>query len=272
MYLTVNGHTTYCYTGGKQYDPAKPTVVFIHGALGDHSVWGLQSRYFANHGWNVLCPDLPGHCRSLGTPPDSVEAGAQFIIGLIRASGPNPAPVVLIGHSFGSLIALEAAAREPGLVGKLVLVGAAFPMKVSDVLLEGSARSPLKTMELVNVLQRSTLAAPPSALGPGTWVYGISLALAKRVFAGNPAANVFQSSFKACDDYTGGEAAMAKVQCPVLFVLGEADQMTPPKAAQSLVRTARDGKVVMVPSGHHQMTEAPEATLSALRGFLGAGA
>jgi pimeloyl-ACP methyl ester carboxylesterase len=273
MHLTVNGHTTYCYTGGKPpADPTKPTVMFIHGALGDHSVWALQSRYFANHGWNVLCPDLPGHCRSLGTPPDTVEAGARFIIGLIKASGQGTTPVALVGHSFGSLIALEVAAREPGLVNKLVLVGTAFPMKVSDALLEGSVRSPLKTMELVNVFQRSTLAAPPSALGPGTWVYGTSLALAKRVFSSNQATNVFQSSFKACNDYAGGEAAMAKVQCPVLFLLGEADQMTPPKAAQSLVKTARNARVVMVPSGHHQMTEAPEATLSALKDFLAARA
>jgi pimeloyl-ACP methyl ester carboxylesterase len=268
MHLTVNGHTTYCYTGGKPPDPTKPTVVFIHGALGDHSVWILQSRYFANHGWNVLCPDLPGHCRSLGAPPDSVEAGAQFIIGLIKASGPGAKPVALVGHSFGSLIALEAAAQEPALVNKLVLVGTAFPMKVSDALLEGSVRSPLKTMELVNVFQRSKLAAPPSALGPGTWVYGGSLALARRVFASNPVANVFLSSFKACNDYAGGDATMPKVQCPVLFVLGETDQMTPPRAAQSLVKAARNAKVVTVPSGHHQMTEAPEETLAALKDFL----
>ena len=54
MYLTVNGHPTYCYTGGKTFDAAKPTVVFIHGVLNDHSVWILQTRYLAHHGWNVL--------------------------------------------------------------------------------------------------------------------------------------------------------------------------------------------------------------------------
>ena len=44
MYLTVNSHKTYCYTGGKAFDAAKPTIVFIHGVLEDHSVWILQSR------------------------------------------------------------------------------------------------------------------------------------------------------------------------------------------------------------------------------------
>ncbi len=69
MDLTVNGHKTFCYTGGKAFDASKPTVVFVHGVLNDHSVWILQTRYFAHHGWNVLAPDLPGHCRSAGEPP-----------------------------------------------------------------------------------------------------------------------------------------------------------------------------------------------------------
>lgn len=272
MEFTVNSHTTYCYSGGKPLDAAKPTVVFVHGGLHDHSVWILQSRFFANHGWNVLVPDLPGHCRSKGAPPVSVEAAAEFVIGLIRTAGLGS--VSLVGHSFGSLIAMEVASREPAMVNKLALIGTAFPMKVSDALLEGSVSAPVKTMEMVNVFSRSTLAAPPSSLGPGTWVYGGSLALAKRVFASNPKINVFHASFKACNDYAGGETAMARVHCPVLFILGSVDQMTPPKAAQGLIKAAQRGgvvaKVVMVNSGHHQMTEAPEETLAALREFLSA--
>ena len=96
------------------------------------------------------------------------------------------------------------------------------------------------------------------------------MALAKRVFASNPHTNVFYSSFKACNDYAGGEASMARIACPVLFILGEADQMTPPKAAQGLVKAAKHPQVVIVNSGHHQMSEAPEETLMALRHFLNA--
>ena len=54
MYINVNGVQSYVYTAGKALDAAQPTVVFIHGVLNDHSVWILQSRYLANHGWNVL--------------------------------------------------------------------------------------------------------------------------------------------------------------------------------------------------------------------------
>ena len=74
MYLQVNNARSYCYTGGKPFDATQPTVVLVHGVLNDHSVWILQSRYLAHHGWNVLAPDLPGHCRSAGAALASVEA------------------------------------------------------------------------------------------------------------------------------------------------------------------------------------------------------
>jgi pimeloyl-ACP methyl ester carboxylesterase len=266
MNFTVNGHSTYCYTGGKPFDAAKPTAIFIHGVLNDHSVWILQTRYLAHHGWNVLAVDLPGHCRSAGTPPASVEEAADFILALMQAAGLEKA--TLIGHSFGSLIALEATARAPELISKLVLVGTAFPMRVSPALLELSVSTPMKALEMVNVFSRSTLAPPPSAMGPGTWVYGASMALGRRVLASNPEVNVFYTGFKACDSYTNGEQAMGQVICPTLFILGSVDQMTPPKAAQGLIKLAKNAKVVYLPGGHHQMNETPEEMLTALIDFL----
>ena len=270
MIVTVNHHKTYCYTGGKPFNAAQPTAVFIHGVLNDHSVWALQSRYLAHHGWNVLTMDLPGHCRSAGDAPASVEEAAEFINALLDAAGVKGA--ALIGHSWGSLIALEAASRLKDRISHLVLVGVAFPMKVSSALLDASLNEPMKALKLVNVFSRSTLAPLPSALGPGTWVYGASLALGRRVLASNTEVNVFHRGFKACDSYANGEAAISAVTCPVLFLLGELDQMTPPKAAQGLIAAARQaGKAVQVSRldvGHHQMTEAPDATLFAIRDFL----
>jgi pimeloyl-ACP methyl ester carboxylesterase len=270
MYLQVNGARSYCYTGGKGFDPAKPTVVFIHGVLNDHSVWILQSRYLANHGWNVLAVDLPGHCRSEGEAPASVEAAADFIAALLDAAGVQKA--ALVGHSWGSLIAMEAAARLKDRVTHAVLVGTAFPMKVSPVLIDAALNAPEKGIQMINVFSRSTLAAPPSALGPGTWVFGSSIALNRRVLRSNPQVNVFHRGFVACDSYAGGEVALAALTCPVLFLLGGQDQMTQPKAAQGVIKAAQAAgqtvTVVTLPAGHHQMTEAPDATLLAIRDFL----
>ena len=270
MYLTVNSHKTYCYTGGKAFDAGKPTVIFIHGVLNDHSVWTLQSRYLANHGWNVLAVDLPGHCKSEGEAPSSVQEAADFVAQLLDAAG--VASAALVGHSWGSLIALEAASKLKARVSHLVMIATAYPMKVSATLLDASLNEPMKALRMINVFSRSTLAPPPSGLGPGTWVYGASMALGRRVLASNTKVNVFHRGFKACDSYANGEIAMAAIACPVLFVLGEQDQMTQAKAAQTLIDMARSsGKTVQVETiavGHHQMTEAPEETLFTLSKFI----
>ena len=266
MNYTVNGNTTYAYTGGKTFDAAKPTVVFIHGVLNDHSVWILQSRWFANHGWNVLAIDLPGHCRSAGKPPVTVEEAAQFIVALLDAVGVQKA--ALVGHSFGSLIALETAARAPERVSHLAMVGTAYPMAVSPSLLDSALNAPMKAIDMVNSFSHSMLAPPPSSLGPGTWLYGGSRALMRRVLASNREVNVFHVGFNACNEYANGEAAISAVPCPVLFLLGASDQMTPPKAAKSLSAKAPTSKTVVVQAGHALMTEAPDHVLFALRDFL----
>ncbi|WP_310615170.1 alpha/beta hydrolase [Limnohabitans sp.] len=263
-------YEVYAYTGGKTFDAAKPTLVFIHGVLNDHSVWILQTRYLAHHGFNVLAVDLPGHGRSGGDAPSSVEEASQFIADLLDAAGVKQAS--LVGHSWGSLIALETAARLKERITHLALIGTAFPMKVSPALIEASLNEPMKALKMVNVFSRATLAAPPSALGPGTWVYGASMALGRRVLASNTQVNIFHRGFVACDSYPNGLEAIADVTCPVLFVLGKNDQMTTPRAAKSLMDQAKaTGKtfsLVKVPMGHHQMSESPEETLNALKAFL----
>lgn len=84
--------------------------------------------------------------------------------------------------------------------------------------------------------------------------------------------NIFHRGFVACDSYANGLEAMAQITCPVLFLLGDNDQMTPPRAAKILIDQAKaSGKVfsvVNVPMGHHQMSESPEETLQALNHFL----
>jgi pimeloyl-ACP methyl ester carboxylesterase len=234
--------------------------------LNDHSVWILQSRYLAHHGWNVLAVDLPGHGRSTGAPPASVEAAADWLIALLDAAELPAA--TLIGHSLGSLIALEAASRAPERVRQLALLGTASPMKVTPQLLEASLKEPMQAIDMVNRFSHALMAPPPSSLGPGTWVMGGSRALMRRVLASNTNVNVFHTGFKACDDYRGGEAAIEKLTCPVLFIAGQADQMTPPKAAEPLVARAKHGRLVVVPAGHDMMAEAPEEVLAALLHFL----
>ena len=265
MDLLVNGNTAYAYTSGKPFDAALPCVVFIHGALHDHSVWTLLARWCAHHGHGVLAVDLPGHGRSAGAPLASVESLADWVLALLDAAGVQQA--ALVGHSMGSLIALEAAARAPQRVSRLAMVGTAYPMKVSDALLATARDEPLRAIDMVNVFSHSTHAAKPSYPGPGSWLHGSNRALMRRVQAGQRALNLFHHDFSVCDAYAGGLQAAARVSCPTTFILGERDQMTQPRQSAELARLLK-AQVHMIAAGHALMTEAPDAVLAALRSAL----
>ena len=105
MELTVNGKRVHAATGGRDFDPALPAVVFVHGAGMDHTVWALQARYFAHHGRAVLAVDLPGHGGSEGPSLDSIAAMGDWLAAVIEAAGSEQA--ALVGHSMGSLAALD---------------------------------------------------------------------------------------------------------------------------------------------------------------------
>lgn len=265
MKLIVQGHEAYAYTGGRTFDPALPCTVFIHGALHDHSVWTLLARWFAHHGHAVLAVDQPGHGRSAGAPLPSIEALADWTLALLDTVGVRQA--ALVGHSMGSLIALEAAARAPERVTRLAMVGTAYPMKVSEALLSTAKETPLKAIDMVNAFSHSTLAAKPSYPGPGSWLHGANRALMRRIQAGQTQLNLFEHDFRVCDAYANGLQAAARVQCPVSFVLGERDQMTTPKATREIA-AALKARVLMLPAGHSLMQEVPDGVLNALRTAL----
>ena len=265
MELKVHTERAYAYTGGKPFDPALPCVVFVHGALHDHSVWTLLARWCAHHGRSVLALDLPGHGRSDGPPLPDVESTADWVLAVLDAAGVSQA--ALVGHSMGSLIALEAAARAPERVTRLVMVGTAYPMKVSEALLSTARERPLAAIDMVNAFSIAGLASKPSYPGPGMWLHGANRALMRRTLRGQPQINLFHHDFGVCDRYAGGWAAAEKVRCPVHFVLGSADQMTSPKFTREIA-AALKAQIHLLPSGHSMMLEQPGAMQDALEQAL----
>src|SRR5215813_11438439 len=175
MRYHVDGREVYAYTGSRAIAPSQPTVAFVHGAANDHSVWALQSRYFAHHGRNALALDLPGHGRSQGPALASVEAIADWIVRALDAA--EIAAAGLVGHSLGALASLAAAALAPSRVTKLALLGPAVPMAVSDVLLDAAKADDHVAYELINGWSHST----PRQIGgnrvPGMWMTGAALRL-----------------------------------------------------------------------------------------------
>ncbi|SFI26293.1 Pimeloyl-ACP methyl ester carboxylesterase [Collimonas sp. OK307] len=262
-------YDTYCYTGGKAFNPALPTAVFIHGGQNDHSVWILQTRYFAHHGFGVLAVDLPGHGRSQGPALATIEELSEWLNSLLDAAGVTKA--ILVGHSMGSLIALETAGRaaSSARIAGIALVGTAYPMKVADALLDAANNAQHSAIDMVNIWSHSTISPKPSAPGPGFYVQGASQRLMQRIARQSESKpTVFYTDFAACNSYANGEQASQAVTCPTLFLLGQRDVMTPAKAAAGLITAIKHAKVVQVEaSGHALMAEQPDAVLDHLFKF-----
>ncbi len=262
MEFDVDGRRAYAYTGGRPFDPALPVVTMVHGAQHDHSVWILQSRWLAHHGFSVLALDLPGHGRSDGPALTDVGAMADWVLRAIAAAGARRA--ALVGHSMGALIALEAAGRSPASVAGIALVGVAFPMKVSDVLLAAARDDEPAAFDMINQWSHARLVHRPGTPGPGFSVFVQNLRLMERQAPG-----VLLNDFAACNAYSNGLERAAVLRCPALFVLGERDAMAPPKAAAALIAAIPGARVARIPGcGHAIQTEAPDALRDALADWL----
>ncbi len=262
MRLLVNGTETNVATGGREFDRALPVIVFLHGGGLDHTVWVLLARWFAHRGWGVLAPDLPGHGRSGGEPLGSIEAMADWTAALIEAASASKAAV--IGHSMGSLIALETAARHSKKVTAICLIGAAAAMPVSRDLLDAAAADHYFAVDMVSIWGEGFHAGLGGSLAPGMWMLGGSARLLERARPG-----VLFKDLSACNDYRNGLASAAKVTAPALLVLGERDLMTPAEAGMELAAALPDAQVTTLKGGGHMlMSERPDEVLHAVRNFL----
>lgn len=247
---------------GRRFDPAKPTLLFVHGAGMDHSVWPLQARHFAYRSCNALALDLPGHGRSEGGLLTSIEGMADWLAHLIDALNIERAAVV--GHSMGALVALACAARAPQKIERIALLGAAPTMPVHPALLEAAARPlPLGPRMICD-----WGFGPAGHFGghrsPGSWMLGHALAL-----LGRSAGPRLHTDLKACNAYAGGLDDAARVACPALVVAGVLDRMTPARQGAKLAEAISGARFVSLPScGHMMMVEQPDATRDALDGFL----
>ena len=262
MRLTLDDGDVYAYAGTRAHDAALRTVVFVHGAANDHSVWALQSRYFAHHGFNVLAVDLPGHGRSDGAALGSVDAIADWIPRVLDAAKIDRAAVV--GHSMGSLATLACAARYPERVRKIALIGPAVPMPVSDALLAAAKEDDHVAFEWINGWSHSAGKQVGGNQVPGMWMTGSALRLMERTRPG-----VLHTDLVACHTYSTGLEAAKDVRCSTLVILGGRDVMAPNRNARALIEALSDKRsVTFQDTGHALMAEQPDAVLDALREFL----
>ena len=262
MEFSVDGARTFAATGGRAFDPAKPAILFVHGAANDHSVWHLPARHFAHHGYSAAAIDLPGHGRSDGAPLATIAEMAAWVGRARDALGLDRA--VLVGHSMGSLIALSAAAAAPERTAKLVLLGPAAAMPVHDELLDAARRDDHRAIDLITYWGLSAESQIGGHRSPGLWMNGGGQRLLERAEDG-----VLAVDLAACAAFDDGAARAGAVAAPTLLILGARDMMTPVGGGLALARTIAGSRHVVFPGcGHMMLAERPNETLDAMRDFL----
>ncbi len=256
----MRGDRVRCATGGHDPDRASPLLVFLHGAGMDGTVWSLVTRAFAHHGWAVLAPDLPGHGGSEGAAPSSIEAYADWLEALLDTAGWRDP--TLVGHSMGSLIAVELAGTRPDRVGAVALLGITDPMVVNPDLMRAADDHDPVAIDLIMGWSLS----PHGKLGSHPTPGLRTIDAAKRMMRRNDPA-VLASDLHACARYTATRGRGAAMTCPTLVLLAGNDRMT--TGGLAVAEAVPGASVTRLPAtGHLMMMERPHDVISALAAFL----
>jgi pimeloyl-ACP methyl ester carboxylesterase len=224
-------------------------LIFIHGSGANGNVWLLQKKRFPG----ADAPDLPGH--PVGKACASVEEYSDWLHGYILENGYTD--VVLAGHSLGGGIALMHAFKYPGDLKGIILVGSGGRLRVLPLIIDaisGRLNDPQGWMkELVEPLYGTVDAATLREILPGLAAVG-------------PAAQL--NDFRCCDKFDIMEK-VPQIKLPAHCIVGELDNMTPPKYSQYLVKSMPDCGISIIEGGSHLcFLEKPRAVNDAIAAFL----
>jgi pimeloyl-ACP methyl ester carboxylesterase len=262
VYFQVNSKKAFATTGGKPFDNSLPAVIFLHGSGLDHSFWDLHARFFAFRKYSVLALDFPGHTNSDGPPLASIEDTASWLNDVVEALDLND--ISLVGHSQGSLTALEFASRFPQKLRSVSFIASGLATRVNAALLNSAQNDP----DAAIAMMMSWGFGSAGHLNRGPIPGNSMLAGGRSVMSGN-VLNELATDLKACDSYQNGKAAAAKIRGPVQVILADKDRMAPRKACMELVNHLADPEVHVVPeSGHMIPLEAPNTCRQLLKNFI----
>ena len=258
MYFELNQQRVFCSTGNGILSEDKPSVIFLHGAGMEHSVWVLPARYFARQGYNVFALDLPGHGRSEGLALDNISCMSEWLHEVIHAL--NLSKPAIVGHSMGSLIALSFAAKYSDSLRALALLGISIPMPVAEPLLQAARDNSHVAIDIANTWSHSS-----SAQLGGNDVSGINMLMSGQRLLERNSDGVFYSDLKACNKFTDALGLAENVSVKTLMIIGEQDKMTAASNARKVAGKIRNCSVTSLKAcGHAMLSEQPNAVLNAL--------
>lgn len=262
LHTEIDGHQVFIGTASRALDADNKSVVFVHGAGMDHSIWVMPARHFARHEWNVVAPDLPGHGRSNGPALDSIDDMATWLTRLLDQLQIESAAIV--GHSMGSLIALSFAVSQPARVTHLALLGPSEPMPVADQLLDAAKENSHDAIDMANTWSHSPRGRLGANPNPGLWMYAGGERLLERAGDG-----VFYNDLRACNGFEMADEQLAEIRRPTLVISGTGDLMTPARRGAKLASHISNTTLLTLQGcGHAMLSERPNEVLDALHQLL----
>nr|WP_307329613.1 alpha/beta hydrolase [Microbacterium sp. SORGH_AS_1204] len=269
----LGGTTAYWVYGD---DDADTTIVAVHGFRGEHH--GLDPVVAHLPGIRVVSPDLPGFGESAPLPGRAHDLGtyARWLRAFVETVAPQ---AVVLGHSFGSIVA--AAAVAGGLATpKLILVN-----PIGAPALEGP-RGILTRLAVFYYLAGAKL---PRALGEGLLRNRLIVRVMSNAMAKTPDPELRRFVHEQHDEYFSRfadrdvlhEAFVTsvshdvrefapRISQPTLLIAAEKDDITPIEAERHLATLFPHAELVEIPEvGHLIHYETPQAAAEAIRRFLG---
>ena len=258
----LNGIDIHIATGGRSFDAAGEVIIMLHGSGQNHLTWVLQSRYFAYRGYGILAPDFPGHGLSGGRPLESIEDMAAWVIALMDSLDVKSA--ILVGHSQGCLVAIEAAAAYPDRVKRVALIAGAMAIPVNQQLLDMSDKALAKAINVMTSWGHGPMAHMHDNTQPGHSFIGYG----QRLMSLNDH-DALRADLNACNGYKNGPAAAKCLTQPALCILAENDRMTPVKFGREMATTLNHAEMTIIAgAGHMLPAEYPAEVNAALRSFF----
>ena len=259
--VTVSGRTAFAHTGGVDLPTGGTTVMLIHGAGNDHTIWRFVTRRLAARGWPVIAPDLPGHGKSEGPSLTSIEDMAAWCVDFADVAGAGE--LVVVGHSMGSLIAMEIATRAPRRVSGAALIAPAQQMDVHEDLQSAADRQDGSASDLIVGWTHSGRSRFGHHESAGMWMAGVNRRLLERNAPALPTDLTATSAWDGADGFAASGV-------PTLIVVSERDRMVPARFGRQLRDSLLDARLVEVPGGSHaSLYDHPQEVVGPLIDWLG---
>ena len=233
-------------------DPAKSTLVFIHGSGGSSAFWTAQVEALAER-VNTVALDLPGHGQSGGNGHDRIEDYARAVVDFISAiEAPRPIPC---GLSLGGAIAQQLLLDFPDLFKAGILISTGSKLKVAPEIFDAIEKDVKSYVDMMVKLVTSKSTDPDRV----------------KSFKDDTARcspDILIQDFRACDRFDVMQH-VGSITSPVLVVTAEDDLVTPPKYGDFLKTSiAKACRVHIMEAGHIVTMEKPEEVNRAIIKFL----